>query len=237
MKLSAPIYQLKRQARVLSRQDAIPLHEALDRIAGREGFNRWSLLVTQYSASAPASKLYPRFKPGDIVLIGARPGQGKTLLSLELAVEAMKAGNQSVFFSLEYTEKECQDRLVDIGVDPTLYTGLFECDCSDRICADYIIKRLESPSRGTLAVVDYLQLLDQRRETPELMIQVRALKAFALERGLVMVFISQIDRSFDPATKPFPDLEDIRLPNPLDLSLFDHTCFLHNGEVQVSKSR
>jgi hypothetical protein len=32
--------------------------------------------------------------------------------------------------------------------------------------------------------------------------------------------------------KSFPDLEDVRLPNPLDLSLFTKTCFLNNGEVQ-----
>ena len=85
---------------------------------------------------------------------------------------------------------------------------------------------------GTLVVVDYLQLLDQKRENPELMVQVRALQSFARDRGLIFVFISQIDRSYDPLKKPCPDLEDVRLPNPLDLSLFTKTCFLNNGEVQ-----
>lgn len=59
------------------------------------------------------------------------------------------------------------------------------------------------------------------------------MKAFASDRGLVIVFISQIDRSYDPAEKPYPDLSDIRLPNPLDLTLFSKTCFLNNGEVQL----
>jgi replicative DNA helicase len=83
-----------------------------------------------------------------------------------------------------------------------------------------------------LAVIDYLQLLDQKRENPELMAQVRALKSFARQRGLILVFISQIDRSYDPSDKRCPDISDIRLPNPLDLSLFDKTCFLHDGEVR-----
>ena len=61
--------------------------------------------------------------------------------------------------------------------------------------------------------------------------QVRALKAFARERGATLVFISQIDRSYDPSKKPCPDLEDVRLPNPLDLKLFDKTCFLNDGKV------
>lgn len=64
------------------------------------------------------------------------------------------------------------------------------------------------------------------------MVQIRALRSFARERGLVLVFISQIDRSYDSASKPFPDIGDIRLPNPLDLSLFDKACFLNKGEIQ-----
>ena len=47
MKLSAPIYQLKRRAKLLSRTDTIPLHQALDRIAQEEGFTAWSLLASR----------------------------------------------------------------------------------------------------------------------------------------------------------------------------------------------
>ena len=91
---------------------------------------------------------------------------------------------------------------------------------------------MEKAKRGTLVVIDYLQLLDQKRENPELSVQIRALRAFARERGLVLVFISQVDRSYDSASKPFPDIGDIRLPNPLDLSLFNKTCFLNDGEFR-----
>ena len=64
------------------------------------------------------------------------------------------------------------------------------------------------------------------------MVQVRTLHSFARERGLIFVFISQIDRSYDPSTKSCPDLQDVRLPNTLDLSLFTKTCFLNDGEIQ-----
>ena len=86
--------------------------------------------------------------------------------------------------------------------------------------------------RGTVVVIDYLQLLDQRRENPDLTVQVRALRSFARDKGLIVIFISQIDRSYDPSIKSCPDLGDVRLPNPLDLALFDKTCFLNNAEVQ-----
>jgi replicative DNA helicase len=88
-----------------------------------------------------------------------------------------------------------------------------------------------------LVVVDYLQLLDQKRGNPELMVQVRALQAFARQRGLIVVFISQIDRRYDPTVKACPDLEDVRLPNPVDLGLFSKTCFLNNGEVRFGAGR
>ncbi|MCE9649760.1 MAG: replicative DNA helicase [Parvibaculum sp.] len=232
MKLSAPIYRLKRAAKLLSREKNIPLHEALDRVAAQEGFSGWSLLAAKASATAPAGELFGRLSPGDLMLVGARPGQGKTLMSLELAVEAMKAGHRGVFFTLEYTEKDMLDRFRDIGVEPGRFEGLFEFDNSDEISADHIVKRLASAPRGTLAVVDYLQLLDQKRENPELSIQVRTLREFARDRGLIIVCISQIDRSYDPLTKPCHDLEDVRLPNPLDLKLFNKTCFLNDGEIR-----
>jgi replicative DNA helicase len=232
MKLAAPIYHLKREAKLLSREKNIPLHEALDRIAEQEGFNGWSLLVSKATATTSAGKLFARLAPGDLVLVGARPGQGKTLMSLELAVEAMKSGNRGMFFTLEYTEKDISDCFRAIRVERKDFAGLFEFDSSNNINADYIVKKLAAAQRGTLVVIDYLQLLDQKRENPELMVQVRALQSFARDRGLIFVFISQIDRSYDPLTKRCPDLEDVRLPNPLDLRLFTKTCFLNNGEVQ-----
>ncbi len=167
-----------------------------------------------------------------MVLVGARPGQGKTLLGLSLTVEAMKSGRRSVFFTLEYTERDVLERLRATGVEPASFDGLFEFDNADMISAGHIVEALKAAPHGTLAAIDYLQLLDQKRENPDLMTQVRILRSFARERGLILVFISQIDRSYDPATKPCPDLGDVRLPNPLDLSLFDTACFLNGGEFR-----
>lgn len=232
MKLSAPIYHLKRKAKLLSREENVPLHEALNRIALKEGYDDWSLLATKLATLRPAAKLFARLKPGDLLLVGARPGQGKTLMSIELAVEAMKSGNRAVFFTLEDTEKDVLERFHAVGVEYAQFDQLFALDCSDAINADYIIEMLASAPRGTLVIVDYLQLLDQKRENPELAVQVRALKSFARDRGLIVVFVSQIDRSYDPSKKPFPGVQDVRLPNPVDLYLFNKTCFISKGEVQ-----
>lgn len=49
-----------------------------------------------------------------------------------------------------------------------------------------------------------------------------------------IVQISQIDRSFDTAGLPMPSLEHVRLPNPLDLSLFDKAWFINDWQMRVS---
>ncbi len=232
MKLSAPIHNLKRKARRLGRQEQIPLHAALDRIAATEGYRSWSLLVARQPPASVATVLFQRLAPGDLVLVAGRPGQGKTLISLALAVEAVRSGVGSAFFSLEYRPADVAERLRALGAG-YLPEGMLGVDCSDAISADYVIARLDKARPGTLAVIDYLQLLDQRRDKPELAEQVQALRAFARERGLILVFISQIDRSYDPSLRPFPEIADIRLPNPLDLTLFDKMCFLNGGEIDI----
>ena len=232
MKFSAPIYHLKRKAKALSRQQSIPLNAALDRIARTEGCKSWSLLAARDAATSPASELYQQLKDGDLVLIGARPGLGKTLMALELALEAMKGGSRAFFFTLEYTQAQIADRLLRLGTEPSRYGKQFISDCSDGISADYIIKATEDAAPGTLIVVDYLQLLDQRRSTPPLDQQISALQSFARSKGLIIVFVSQISRSYDPKDKPFPTLDDVRLANPVDLAAFDKTCFLNESGVR-----
>jgi replicative DNA helicase len=233
MRLSAPIFRLKREAKLLSRRANIPLNQALDRLARAEGFNSWSLLAARASANLPSSTLFASLKPGDLVLLAARPGHGKTLMGLELIVEAIKAGRRGVFFTLECHERDVGQLLRSIGGDLKTLKDGFEFDTSDAISSDYIIGRLGSAPRGSVVVIDYLQLLDQRRQNPALADQVSALKSFASKTGLIIVFISQIDRSYELSGRPLPNITDVRLPNPLDLTLFSKTCFLNNGEVEI----
>jgi len=233
MKLSAPIYRLKRQAKLLARETAVPLNKALNTIAKHEGFQSWSMLAARHAESTPATRVLAALSPGDLVLLGARPGHGKTLMGLEILIAAIKAKNQAAFFSLELTQNEIFVRFEMLGGDIKTRKDVLTFDTSDGICADYIIERLHTAPRGTVVVIDYLQLLDQNRAKPTLAAQVAALKAFADTAGVVVILTSQIDRSYDPIAKPLPDIADIRLPNPLDLSLFTKMVFLNNGEAKV----
>ena len=148
MKLSAPIYYLKRKARLLSRENKIPLHEALDRVAAEEGFQRWSLLCARAADATTATRLFAQFQPGDIALIGARPGQGKTFIGVQILVEAMKAGLGAAFFTLEYTEKDVRGLFRAVGVDMAGLKSCFNLDTSDAISAEWIMNRLAAAPAG-----------------------------------------------------------------------------------------
>ncbi len=80
-------------------------------------------------------------------------------------------------------------------------------------------------------MIDYLQLLDQQRTKPPLAEQLAALEQSATRSGWIVACLSQIDRTFDPTVKPVPDLDDVRLPNPADLGLFDKTAFFHEDRL------
>jgi hypothetical protein len=69
MNLSAPIYELKRQAKLLRREAGIPLNQALTRIANQEGYVNWGLLIKDHESK----KLKPTAIPKAGYLITAFP--------------------------------------------------------------------------------------------------------------------------------------------------------------------
>lgn len=229
MRLSQPIYQLKRRAKLLAREAAIPLHRAQDRIAQSEGFESWSLLSAKHADTARPPSILKDLAEGEMVLLAARPGQGKTLIGLQLLVDALRTGRRAVFFTLELTEAQTLDLLARIGAGEHIP----EIVTANDIDAASIQHHLADALPGTVAVVDYLQVLDQRRETPALGEQLSALRDFAKTRGVALAFISQIDRAYDPATDPLPGMANLRLPNPVPVNLFDTACFAHGGRTRV----
>lgn len=233
MRLSAPIHGLKRRAKLMARDENIPLHDALDRIAREEGFAAWSLLSSRLTMSPPATSLLPDLAAGDMLLLAARPGHGKTRLGLQLLIDAVREGRRAVFFTLEYTEEEVLDRVQSLNDQGSARTP--EIVTSNDISADFITRYLSDAPRETVAVIDYLQILDQQRSKPALAEQLHVLQEFARSTGTILAFISQIDRSYDPERSPVPDLADLRFPNPVPIEVFSKACFLNAGEIKVQR--
>jgi len=233
MKLSAPIYILKQQAKATSHRNKVRLHVALNQIAAREGFKAWSHLASAWQRQDSSRTAYEYLRNGDLLLVGARPGQGKTMLSAGLAIEAMTRGHRAAFFTLECTAAEVETLIEATGRKSCEFRDRWLLNTSEDISAAYVIRRLEGAPPGTLVVVDYLQLLDQRRDKPSLDEQVKELRAFALASQTMIVCLSQIGRAYAQASKACPSMRDVRLPNPVDLSLFNKACFIHAGKMQL----
>ncbi|WP_223177042.1 DNA helicase [Sphingosinithalassobacter sp. CS137] len=229
MLLSAPIHQLKRRAKMLARDAKIPLHEAQDRIAQAEGFRSWSLLSSRMAANVTPESLLPALVEGDMILLGARPGHGKTMLGLKLLIDAAREGRRTVLFTLEFTEREAMDRIRSLGG----VEHASEIVTSEEIGADFIIGHLTGTPKGTVCVVDYLQILDQQRTKPALGEQLERLARFARAEAVILAFISQIDRSFVAGRNGPPGLKDVRFPNAVSTALFSKACFLHAGEMRL----
>lgn len=61
---------------------------------------------------ADVDNLFHGLRPGDLVILAARPGVGKTSFALNLAVNAAKAGYPTTFFSLEMSSLQLVQRIL-----------------------------------------------------------------------------------------------------------------------------
>lgn len=234
MQLSAPIFKLRRAAKMMARTRSIPLHAALDQVAIAEGFSGWSHLIAATRHASPAEATLAQLDPGDMMLLAARPGHGKTLMALEMALAVARSGGHSMVFTLEFTEQEVDHALRQQTDHVGPWPAALRVDTSDEICADYIIAQTLK-AVPVFIVIDYLQLLDQKRVHPPLAQQVTTLKTHAQDTGSIIVALSQVDRRFDASSTPVPRLPDLRLPNPLNVGVFDKTCFLHDGTIKMEQ--
>ncbi|MBL4681723.1 MAG: hypothetical protein JKY88_13505 [Pseudomonadales bacterium] len=238
MKLSAPIHKLKSRAKALRKSESIPLIQALDKIALGEGYASWSLLQSKTKDHLPACReeILDYLNLGDLMLLGARPGLGKTTLAIDLMIQAVEEERDAYLFSLEFTDKDMMkrvERLEDVEASARL-----NFDFSDEISSDYIIRKTASNlMSGSLMIIDYLQLLDQRRTNPVLQDQVAALKSYAEESRCIIIFLSQIDRAYGGSDIIAPSLEDIRMPNFFDLELFNKILLFNSEKMVFLKPR
>ncbi len=178
-------------------------------------------------------------KPGRLVIVGGRPGQGKTTFALNLAEHAALAlGVRTLLVSLEMAAEELAAKL--LSARARVPGWVFELgavsendwrrlDAASRELAKaplYLaeagcltLERLEAQCRAQalfglrLVVVDYLQLLELPRAANRNLAlgdASRRLKLLAKELGLTVVLLSQLSREPERRQDPRPRLADLR---------------------------
>ena len=180
------------------------------------------------------------FQRSDLIIIAARPGVGKTSLTLNIAQNASINHKIPVaIFSLEMSEQQLVTRLLcsEAAVDSyRLRTGLLKDSEWPRIAqamgalseAQIFIddspsisvmemrtkaRRLKSANNLGLIIVDYLQLMqgrNQENRVQEISDISRSLKSLARELGIPVLACSQLSREPEKRPDHRPQLADLR---------------------------
>ena len=169
------------------------------------------------------------FEAGQLIIVGARPGVGKSAFLLDLAESAARSGNETLFVSLEMSAAELTERMLARRSMATM-DNLIDRDLDDETWGDIAaasnrLERLplhfwDKPAasvnkiRGAAAtiqnlrliVVDYIGLMqaDRRADSRNLELgQIsRDLKNLASELQIPVIAAAQLNRGVDATERP-----------------------------------
>ncbi|MBQ8141487.1 MAG: replicative DNA helicase [Clostridia bacterium] len=193
----------------------------------------------------------------DLVLIGARPGMGKTSFALNIATNvALQTKKKVCLFSLEMSAEQLVSRVIssEAMVDSyALRTGKLDNKQWDDIAAatsklagcDILIDdtsgisvtamkaKLRRITNLGLVVIDYLQLMQSDRRNDNRVQEVadisRALKIMAKELNVPVICCAQLSRGPESRTDKRPMLSDLRDSGAIEQDA-DTVIFLYRDE-------
>ena len=200
MKLSAPIHHLKRQARRLSREGKIPCTRRLTGLPPGRASTAGACLRLNCRRRRPPENCLPDWPPATSCWSEHVPGRqdpdepGTGRRGHAVGSAAASSSHWST------PERDMLDRFRAIGVDRQDSRDLFAFDCSDAISAGYVIRKhwRRRAARNSWSSSTTCNCSTRARKPGTHRSRSAALKAFARDSGLILVFISQIDRSYDP---------------------------------------
>lgn len=174
----------------------------------------------------------------DFILLGARPGMGKTSFALNIARHAaVKANKRVAFFSLEMSKEQLASRLLStealvggtklrtgklsedewiriIEAGDVLSKTQFYIDDNPSITVGEMKAKIRRLREVDLVVVDYLQLMTASGKTDnrvqEISAITRNMKIMAKELNVPVLMLSQLARDSEKRTNHRPVLSDLR---------------------------
>ena len=194
---------------------------------------------------------------GDLVLIGARPGMGKTSFAMNVATNIAKSSQKNVcVFSLEMSAEQLASRMLssEALVDSyAIRSGNLTTDQYKKLAdaaADLsesniliddttgiTVTRMKAKLRRVknlgLVVVDYLQLMQGERNSDNRVLEVgdisRGLKILAKELKIPVICCAQLSRGPESRTDKRPMLSDLRDSGAIEQDA-DIVMFLYRDE-------
>ncbi len=184
-------------------------------------------------------KMITGLNKSDLIILGARPGMGKTSFALNIARNvAVNAGKTVCFFSLEMTRDQLAQRMLSSEaaikseklrtgeLEPEEWTRLTQAgenlskaeiyfDETSNITVPEMKAKLRRMRRVDLVVIDYLGLMHSPRQNDNRVQEIseitRSLKIMAKELKIPIIACAQLSRGTETKGKSHkPALSDLR---------------------------
>lgn len=206
-------------------------------------------------------KLLVGMGDSDLILVGARPGMGKTAFALNVATNvALSSGKKVCLFSLEMSAEQLASRMIasEALVDSySLRSGQLQpedwkniADASMRLSATDILiddtsgitvtamkAKLRRVENLGLVVIDYLGLMESEQHYDNRALEVsvisRGLKLMAKELRVPILCCAQLNRGAEGRTDKRPQLSDLRDSGAIEQDA-DVVMFLYRDEYYNS---
>lgn len=204
------------------------------------------------------------FLPGELVVLAARPGIGKTAFAVNIALSAAKSGKGVFFVSCEMSDESLACRMISLEgrIDGRFFReGLEATDqirepinqamqrisalpitIAERSTVPMCPREVRRLARGTantsLVIIDYLQLLhpDQHDVSREREVaeMSRAFKQLAMDLRVPVLLLSQLNRSSEERNRE-PKVSDLRESGAIEQDA-DIIFLLHTKASERSQS-
>jgi replicative DNA helicase len=195
------------------------------------------------------------FKPGQLVIIAARPAMGKTAFVGQVSVQLAETGTPVLFVSIEMMKIEITERMLSGSssipmhrltrrelrdgdrqriLDAAQYLSKLPIvidDESDTLSSIAAAVRLTKRRHGIkVVIVDYLQLMRPEgraaNREQEVATMSRGLKRIAKQNEVAVVALAQLNRAIEGRPNKEPQLADLRESGAIEQDA-DVVMFLH----------
>lgn len=226
------------------------LKNAEDRYTGKEDLRN---IKTYFY---PVDEKIKGFRKSELIIIGGRPGSGKTTLGMNVAYRMAKQGKKVLFCSLEMSEVELHERIVKsitgiydfenmdstqweklINTSKELYnsTPLMIYDKAGMTIEDIFRKTYQK--KPDIVFVDHLSILRTTKNFTgnryaEVSYLTGQLKILAREMDIPVVCLCQLNRQVEGRNIKAPNLSDLRDSGSIEQDA-DIVSFIYRPEYHL----